>query len=454
MMWFMITILLACSITSALAKCSNPGTHGDLPNPPSIMETLEVGDLVIPMDSKQDIDGIFNLHTYGFIVHLLWGDVNASWVIKACKIGVDANDIDGVQVHKILPEDSSSMVETLDFSNGAIVVPQESAAAAMEVYNAFIEKGADPPVVYSVQVQLAAPVEVEVRHKFVDKPKIGILGDSKIHATVFDDAGLVEGIHYHALGTDAELIIDPKNCFTLVSNSHDTLTIAPERASAVRTFTRDGGNFFAQDSAAVTYEANALNQGVRFLFSASECMSDKMCSPIKKGEKMSTGEISQPDLALAQFNQTIGFDYAQGGRWNSGDSSFAQGNYDPSKAYLELSDGTNFKAMAGTIIDYSPSRQTGGMVFYLAGRSYDQCGNSINGVRMLLNAVLIPSYKRDSSCNLPTDPNPTTRTLNIRSRKSGNIRKKADPPTETIHIRSRKSGKSGKKKSCLLNSRG
>ena len=147
---------------------------------------------------------------------------------------------------------------------------------------------------YYVDEELANTVEI--RHTFVDKPKIGILGDSDIHATIFDDAGLLEGIHYHALGTDAELIINQTSCFTLVSNSHDSLKIAPERASLVQEFTKAGGNFFAQDSAAVAYGANGAGQGVRFLFNTADagesngdCMSEytigpnKICSAIKKG---------------------------------------------------------------------------------------------------------------------------------------------------------------------------
>ena len=117
------------------------------------------------------------------------------------------------------------VVETLDFCYGAIVALQELAMAAMEIYNTFIEKGGGPPVVHYVDEELAN--KVEVRHTFVDKPRIGILGVSSIHATIFNDAGLVEGIHYHALGTNVELNINPKCCFNLVSNSHDTLKNSP-----------------------------------------------------------------------------------------------------------------------------------------------------------------------------------------------------------------------------------
>jgi hypothetical protein len=399
------------------------------------------------MDDKQDIAGSFNLHTYGYIAHLLWGGVqNATWVMKACKAEGD-DDAVNVIVRQVLPVWLPN-VGRLSFRNGFILItgvvyfqrdgelspeneeggggcfpstPEEgettinSADFLPHVYSAFSGKGAVPPVVYHVEATLAT--KVEVRHKFVDKPKIAILGeDSEIHAKVFDDAGLVEGIHYQALGTDTELLVDQTNCFTLVSNSHDTLKKAPERASAVHKFTSAGGNFFAQGSAIVAYEAQAAAQGRRFLFVTpdagidckknkdceSEFCSNKKCSAIKKGKKMLTRfDLSQPDLALAQIETGIGFDLAQGGSFNLGNVSFARGEYNTDKAYLELTDGTVFKAMAGTVIGYPANIETGGMVFYLAGDSYDKCdGNSINGARMLLNAMLVPAANRGPDCGL------------------------------------------------------
>jgi hypothetical protein len=151
-------------------------------------------------------------------------------------------------------------------------------------------------------------------------------------------------------------------------------------------------------------------------------------------------DLSQPDLALAQIETGIGFDIAQGGSFNLGNVSFAQGKYDDNKAYLELTDGTVFKAMAGTVIGYPADKKTGGTVFYLAGDSYDKCGDSINGARMLLNAMLVPAANRGPDCGLGITDDTTI--TNIIGEPSSSCRSSSS------------SSRSGKKMRRRLKSRG
>ncbi|PCI09175.1 MAG: hypothetical protein COB73_05975 [Flavobacteriaceae bacterium] len=59
----------------------------DLPNPPTNLETVPLGSLVIPMDnSNQSVIAPFNLKAYGLVHALLLQDIPVKWVIKAGKI--------------------------------------------------------------------------------------------------------------------------------------------------------------------------------------------------------------------------------------------------------------------------------------------------------------------------------------------------------------------------------
>ena len=169
-------------------------------------------------------------------------------ISQACK-GKDEADLTDVTVRKVLP--SWSADTTMEsFKYGAFVLPpQLSLDAALLVYRDFLQEtglryGVVDPVVYHVE---GAAVPMEVRHSWTYKPKAAVLGKEniKIHSSYLASAGFRRGLHFEYLGTRAELLLSDDSCYTFISNPHDNLKEAPERATHVGEFVRAGGNFLA-----------------------------------------------------------------------------------------------------------------------------------------------------------------------------------------------------------------
>ncbi len=83
-------------LLSIVAWSFGSAQNTELPPPSSNLQTLPRGSYVIPMDNTLQTDnvigaGVFNLNSYGLVVHLLNNQVKIKWVIKAgkAKDGID-----------------------------------------------------------------------------------------------------------------------------------------------------------------------------------------------------------------------------------------------------------------------------------------------------------------------------------------------------------------------------
>lgn len=394
--------VLAVLFALCSGKCTTPGTHSDLPNPPSNEQTIPAGSWLIPMDENQYINGAFNLKAYGFAIRLIWADEPLEWYITACKEAEDP-DIKDLKVRQILPSWSATP-KSMSFKYGALVLRsndyQNSPGVALMVYQELLRTLKAPVVVYHVEGEATA----ELRHSWIYRPKIGLLGTENpdIHRRIFDAAGLVEGQHWDAPGLDVEALLDQDSCYTFISNPHDSLKDGATRAVAAHKFVSAGGNFMAQCHGVRSYGVQARSEGKQLLLD----------STIPDGSQLTKSRLAHPDLAYVQMEHAKGFSFAQGGSWKAGSQPLAKGKFDPNTAYLELLDGTtSFKAMAGTITGY-PVKRKGGMIFYLGGHSYkkDKVGD-LNGMRMLLNAALVPAGDRNGRCGLDISGSSRRRTL-------------------------------------------
>ena len=96
------------SITLGGGSCH---TTPDLPNPPSNIQTVTAGSLVIPMDnSHQDLwlTYPFNTKAYGLVRALLMQDIPVKWVIKSGKIK-DSSDFSAVAAREFPTTTAASL---------------------------------------------------------------------------------------------------------------------------------------------------------------------------------------------------------------------------------------------------------------------------------------------------------------------------------------------------------
>jgi len=382
--------MLLFLIPSVVSICEYPGLHPDLPNPPHLeLKSFPKDTWLIPMDNKQyDSQGNFNLAAYGFITRILHENLDVYWIISGCKSHPDGIDFT-VSVRRIYPLWNEVPHRFEHFKYGAFAIIQPH--FAYRVYKRFAEEseslGLEPPKIFEMEEQMI----LEVRHKLKQKPRVAVLAtrdEPNFHTDIMKSAGLIEGKHFFN-----DVDITENSCYSLVSHPGVDLDDDATLANNVLDFVKSGGNFLAQDKAALIYEQKhfLMNSKTTTLVNANTKWS-------KSGEVL-FGSVRHPDLAYLQFDHSEGFDYtSNGGVWSSGNMSAVKNRLD--NVYVDLNSREMFKTMAGQVIGY-PEGELGGLVFYMAGQRYtNACKGplcSMSAIRMYLNAVLIPA-KFNKTC--------------------------------------------------------
>lgn len=338
----------------------------DLPAPPSHLETVPAGSLVIAMDNtNQAIVAPFNLKAYGLISKMLNAGIPVKWVIKAgkAKDGVDFT----ASVKRIAPTTGPN--QNLSFSGGPFIVHKDFAQLAL----AYIAGFGGSVAVY----QLNADTVVDTRYDLTHRPNIAVNSvNSSIHTDLYDFAGINT---YTVIDVTVPGAIGPTSCFTHFSEPHtnDTTGIAQ-----VKAWVQSGGNFLAECLAIDTYENGGLFQTT---------------GGINTANNSTVPTYPNPDLAFSQF---IGVLTASPGGSHQ-DWVLNPGSVFTSNAHVHADDtGTSPPAYAATVSKLFNG--AGGNVFYIGGHSYGAGGTTlsdINGQRMILNAVFVPAT-RPASCNL------------------------------------------------------
>ncbi|NIO10167.1 MAG: hypothetical protein GTO40_20050, partial [Deltaproteobacteria bacterium] len=365
-------LVVAFAVMTLLMTPKNAFADPDLPGPGPNLELIPAGSLVIPMDNdKQNLVGLFNLKAYGLVNSLLWDSIPIKWAIRAGK-GKDGIDFTADAI-RIFP--SALGAATLDFRAGPFIIHKDYADLAKTRIAAFGNQVA----VY----ELTQDVTVDVRHQITQRRKVGVLDDggyAAIHEAMLNAAGFVAGVHYVTIPATTLATVNANSCFTSVSEPHwNNGSIDPE-AQAVRTFVTAGGNFLAQCVALLSYENN-VNFG---LFQTTNGIIEN---------NLSEGFLyGNPDLPFNQF---------QGGLSDEGgsvrDFSLAPGSNFRANAHYYVQDTPSIDTYVATGTKLNASG-TGSMVFYLGGHDYGSASlGEINGQRMYLNSVMIPSI-RPQSC--------------------------------------------------------
>jgi uncharacterized repeat protein (TIGR01451 family) len=355
---FLSFLCLATLLLAPVVATADP----DLPGATANFENIEAGALVIPMDTtNQAVVAPFNIKAYGLVNNLLQNEIPVKWAIRVgkAKDGIDFS----VSASRILP--GAVAAATVDFSGGPFIVPKEYAAEAETLATAF----ANDVAVFRTE----ADVSVDIRYTITVKPFINVSDEnSAIHTALLDAAGIPASNY---------TVGDPS---TLTANTCATIHMEPHRKAPGTSSTRDavmdfisgGGNFLAQCQAVEHFEGKFDTTG-EFLTTDGVTISN-VDQPL---------DFIHPDMA---FSQIVGpLSQKPGG--SEQDFTLGTGSF-VNNGYVHAQDATStdhFAAASGKVLV-----GVGGNVFYLGGHDYlKKCTtiDCINGQRMALNAIFVPS---------------------------------------------------------------
>lgn len=353
----------------------------DLPNPSPDIQSIPAGSYVIPMDTiHQGVvpagQAAFNLKAYGLVNKFLQNGIPVKWAIKSAK---QLNDIDfTATAERITP--SPIAAASLDFSGGPFIVPDTTlpcGVSSAELISSF----GDNVSVY----KLTQTTSVDIRYTLTHRPKVCVFnngGNELLQTKVLDAAGIS---NYQVM--DAADISELVNCYTFASEAHaDVNQITTTVTTAVKNFVLNGGNFLAQCDAISSYESKGLfhsDNGITIL------------------NTNINNTYPNADLAFSQMHGSL--------QQNPGGSisnwTLSGGSNWQSYFYPSVTNGSDIIAVGGAHIINPTS--PGGNVFYLGGHDYGRpttMGGTppsaivdltslerINGLRLYLNAVFIPS---------------------------------------------------------------
>ncbi|MGZ3862527.1 MAG: PKD-like domain-containing protein [Bacteroidia bacterium] len=357
----------------------------DIAPPTANTQTLTAGSLIIPMDNTHQLSGgLFNLKSYGLVHALLNSDIPVKWIIKSGK-AKDAADFT-TNVTSYAP--ISSTVSTAESFTASVF-----AVDSYYVSHAYYSGGQTAAQVISsytssVQVyKVVTDVAVDVRYTLNHRPKIAIFsngGYQNVQVAYMTAAGIT---NYFV--QDAGDFTGLAECYTFCSEAHWDYANNPDVRPVQRVvdFVNEGGNFLAQCAGIDLYE-NHQPLGGHFQSTNGVSFSANV-----------TNTDGNPDMAYSQYQgvvtHTVGTIAAY---WPSTSSSYKAQTYS-----TVASAGTNTYVASGAHIGNPDS--SGYNVFYLGGHDYaSTSAGTINGIRMYLNATLIPAGRPTAFPLVVTSP--------------------------------------------------
>lgn len=356
----------------------NAQSTKNLPSPVSNLQTLAVGSYVIPMDNtlQANASGHFNLKTYGLIVHLLNYGVKVKWAIAAGK-AKDGIDFSGTAT-RLLP--STTLVPSIyNFIAGPFVISAADTTGVAAIVQSFYTNnglaGNNRPAVYKLT---SASLNVDIRYDLTGFiPKGAVLNDgdnTAIHMGYMTKAAIPTT--NYTITSALDLLT---RCFTFASEPHiDDSVMNTAFADAVRIFVSYGGNFLAQCEAILSYE-NRTN---------GHFHSTNGFTKTNTNLTSSQTVYTNPDLAYSQYQGA--FRVWQGGsvrNWVLSTGSFYQNNTHNHAA------GPSNTPVGASVAKINSATQAGGLIYYLGNHEYlsETDIESINGIRMYMNAFLTPT---------------------------------------------------------------
>jgi hypothetical protein len=380
----MKTILLALLLVLTFKLGAQ---NKDLPGAVSNLQSLDAGSYVIAMDNTLQANsaGNFNLKTYGLVVHLLNNNVKIKWSIKTGKIK------DGIDFTAMAEQFQPTLISggiSSDFKAGPFIINAADTSGVAALINAYYTTqsltGTNRPKVYRLTV---AASNVDIRYDMTGfKPKAEILNDgtnSGIHVAYMTNCGITTSNYTVGVATDLYT-----KCYTFASEPHNgspTSTVL----NAIRAFVQHGGNFLAQCAAVEAYENNA----------AGHFHSTNGITVVNSNVLPTATVYPNTDLTFTQYQGA--FDIKQSGSVTNW--TLASGSSFINNEHNHATGGTiaSQTPIGASVAKLNSTTQQGGLVFYLGGHNFSSTTilDSINGIRMYMNAFLTP-VAINSNCTI------------------------------------------------------
>ena len=376
-----IVILLIGKISVSSAQ--------DIPGASANIQTAPAGTLVIAMDHTNQATStintasgtyLFNLKAYGLVTLFRNAGINVNWVINSAK-AKDGIDFTGT-AERVYP--SYVAAQSLNFLAGPFLIfPSDTLGAdyLIQWFNYSLPDSCKVKV-----YKLTADVDVDVRYTLTNPPRVGMLHDScDIHRNFMETAS-VPTVNYDCLDNASGII---NGCYTIVTEPHiDNPALDSYTRDSIYNFiVMAGGNFLAQCDGIQTFENLSFYQSTGGGISTAA------------GGGFNNNVYSDnPAMAYGQYQGTYRprtRGALQIWRYNSGTAN----NFYPVVRTRNTPTGTDY--YAATVSKMASG--LGGLVFYLGNHEFftndcHTCLSSntineaeINGIRLYLNAVQIPS---------------------------------------------------------------
>ena len=411
-----VSILLVLSCVSISAVGQNPS------------RIFPAGSLIIGMDTaaqpgryhSDDPPGYlgggggtvpFNLRSYGLVHALLNAYIPVFWCITEGKPkdGIDLN----VDVEQIFPGPfspaSPGPVVNRNFLAGPFVIEAADVALALPIIAAF----GDSVALY----RTTTAGSWEYKYQLGFTPKLALLSTgnkSEFHDSLMSIAGIPETSYSVVLAS--AIGMDAYSCYTFASEPHwkdgdggavDYADVLLETVP-MNDFVTGGGNLLVQCAGIEPYENS------QHYHTTLGMEGDGSYSGAEKADTHTEYEFDHPFM---QFNDTLTHDPTGtfvGWRPDVGGGSV----YQPLSTVLVEKNGLVPGERVASVRKMTSPIEEGGNVFYLGGHDYRRRAfelQFVNGIRMYLNATLMPSSRPDScgfyfitddSLSLEVDPGP------------------------------------------------
>ncbi|MBP6002818.1 MAG: carboxypeptidase regulatory-like domain-containing protein [Pyrinomonadaceae bacterium] len=393
---FLTTLLIAVFVLSAFPQA---GT--------SSLEAVNSGALIIAMDNaKQGNDagcaGLpFNIRAYGLAVRLLHNNIPVKWAI-ANKANKD--DVDFVaDATRITGQNCQNGGANTSFSGGPLIIPSEYAAQALTLINAFNSESDMGGTDNDVRVyQVNAGFNAMIRYTLAHKPLIAVGPDggnfgTNVHNTLFTSAKLkaANGTAYFAAVSNST--INTSSCYTIATQAHASAD-AIDYIDEYRNFALSGGNLLLQCKSVDVFENN-INFG---LFQSTTGWN--IFGTNDNTQVASTLTYPNPAMAYNQFVGTLADEDGAVTEYSLKTGGFYQ-NGTLIAARNSGSSANNLKNVA--TVSRIGSSSAGGNVFELGGHDYlrqystNTPREQYNGLRMILNSLLVPATRQGCGLTIP-----------------------------------------------------
>lgn len=296
----LLFLLLSVVFCSLVVDDVTAQIFPDVPPPsgqtrPPNMLPFKAGSLIIDMGDRQiegtsvhgkSVAGLFNLHAYGYAVHLLHNGVPLFWAIRSNKAMDEADFTASTQ--RVHPASAPSGYDAIwgptteqnnAFKAGPLIIRPQFADQALQVLETLKSQQTDGGGRFQSIVihRLLADTSLDIRHIILHKPHVfvsiisGLPSDYQPQSLLFAHVGLRQGTveqgGMYELVDEGTRIEDfnENTCHTLFTEPHiiydidsedcpRCLPTVPQYREALFKFINSGGNFAAQCAGVTSYE--------------------------------------------------------------------------------------------------------------------------------------------------------------------------------------------------------